>query len=125
MSVAPSGNLWGNGDGFLLYPPCPEPSDTPVVAPPVVSIRWELLRDGLEDRELFWLLRREVARLQERLREDEDDDDAAGALAAAEDALEAPGRLARSLTAFTKEPEDLLAERRKVAAAIARCRDVR
>jgi hypothetical protein len=42
---------WGNGDGRFLYPPesaaggSPEPN----LEPPVSSIRWEMLRDGVED----------------------------------------------------------------------------
>jgi hypothetical protein len=47
----------GNGDGRLVYPPVREPPVNPVVAGPIDSIRWELVREGLEDREYFWLLR--------------------------------------------------------------------
>lgn len=50
----------GNGDGFLFYPPkdgsiafnaCNAQSNRLVP-----SIRWELLREGMEDYEYFWLL---------------------------------------------------------------------
>jgi len=47
MCRGSTGTLWGNGDGLLLYPACRERSKTPVPAPPIVSIRWELLRDGI------------------------------------------------------------------------------
>ncbi|MDW8382726.1 MAG: DUF6067 family protein [Verrucomicrobiota bacterium] len=50
------GQPMGNGDGVLLYPPVREPPTAPVVAGPIDSIRWELVREGLEDREYFWLL---------------------------------------------------------------------
>ena len=57
MSVSPSGGDWGNGDGRLLYPPLPENGQKPLVEGPVTSIRFENLRDGLEDDEYLWLLR--------------------------------------------------------------------
>lgn len=50
----------GNGDGFLFYPP----KDGTIAFDPcvpqsnrlVTSIRWELLREGMEDYEYLWLL---------------------------------------------------------------------
>ncbi|MCP3961227.1 MAG: DUF4091 domain-containing protein, partial [bacterium] len=50
----------GNGDGFLFYPP----TDGTIAYDPcqpqsnrlVTSIRWELLREGMEDYEYLWLL---------------------------------------------------------------------
>ena len=51
MSIDHNGGPWGNGDGRLLYPPQPEKSETPLIEGPVSSIRFENLRDGLEDRE--------------------------------------------------------------------------
>jgi len=56
MSISPSGGPWGNGDGRLLYPPRRSQPSDPVVEPPVSTIRFESLRDGLEDREYFLLL---------------------------------------------------------------------
>ncbi len=50
------GEYLGNGDGTLLYPPTKSPPSGPVVASPINSIRWEMLREGVEDREYFWLL---------------------------------------------------------------------
>jgi len=61
MSVSPSNTLWGNGDGRLLYPPRKTIPQIPVIAPPVRSIRFENLRDGLEDREVFLMLRQNTA----------------------------------------------------------------
>jgi len=50
----------GNGDGFLFYPP---PDGTvafdacnPQSNRLVTSLRWELLREGMEDYELLWLV---------------------------------------------------------------------
>jgi len=50
----------GNGDGFLIYPP----KDSTIAYDPcdaqsnrlVTSIRWELMREGMEDYEYLWLL---------------------------------------------------------------------
>lgn len=61
MSVSPSNTLWGNGDGRLLYPPRKTMPQSPVIEPPVRSIRFENLRDGLEDREVFLMLRQNTA----------------------------------------------------------------
>jgi len=57
MSISPSGGPWGNGDGRLLYPPRRTKPTEPVIEPPVSSIRFENLRDGIEDREYLLLLR--------------------------------------------------------------------
>jgi hypothetical protein len=58
MSVAGTGYKWGNGDGRLIYPPDKEGiSKEPNLNGPVNSIRWELIREGLEDYEYFWLLK--------------------------------------------------------------------
>lgn len=43
-----------NGDGRLLYP---NPAGS---GPPVNSIRWELIRDGVEDYEMLYSLRERV-----------------------------------------------------------------
>ena len=54
------GGYWGNGDGRFIYPPDVDPNTEhePVVTGPIDSIRWEMLREGLEDREYFELLAR-------------------------------------------------------------------
>lgn len=128
MTYTPDGKgTWGNGDGMLLYPPCRERSDKPVLKGPVSSIRWESLRDGLQDREYFWTLRQEVRRLERlkaiakgsRLKLVE------GALERAAVALAAPDRLCQSLTRYSKDPQSLLEERDRIAKAIEACERVR
>jgi hypothetical protein len=57
MSVNYEGGNWGNGDGRLLYPPQRDKPKEALVAPPVTSIRFENLRDGLEDAEYLVKLR--------------------------------------------------------------------
>ena len=51
---------WGNGDGRFVYPP-EQAADgnpgRPVLEGPVDSIRWEMLRDGIEDYEYMVMLR--------------------------------------------------------------------
>jgi len=47
---------FGNGDGFLLYPATRRPSEKPLVSGPVESIRWEMIREGVEDYDLFRML---------------------------------------------------------------------
>lgn len=61
MSISDSGGPWGNGDGRLLYPPRRTKPAEAVLDPPVVSIRFENLRDGLEDREFLYMLEQAAA----------------------------------------------------------------
>ena len=125
MSYTPDGGYWGNGDGMLLYPACRKPSETPVVKGPVASMRWELLRDGLEDREYFWTLKQEMARL-EALRADKPAlrGRIDKALEQASAALKLPDGLAESLVVYTKDPQDLLRARESLAKTIEACRRV-
>jgi len=51
-----------NGDGTLIYPPTREPPTGPLLSPPINSIRFELIREGLEDLEYFWLLKELIAK---------------------------------------------------------------
>jgi hypothetical protein len=57
---------WGNGDGRFVYPPLAAAAPgisgaAPVIEPPVASIRWEMLREGIEDYEYLWMLRERIA----------------------------------------------------------------
>ena len=120
MSISPSGGTWGNGDGMLLYPACREPGDAPVLDGPVPSLRFEMLREGLEDREYFWLLEQGVTKLEAALKQASDDKvlQCEKALGMANRALGAPDRLIESLTSYTKDPADLYRERDTLADAI-------
>ena len=55
-------NHWGNGDGRFIYPPNRDPNHdkTKYLSGPINSIRWELLREGIEDYEYLWLLQNAV-----------------------------------------------------------------
>jgi len=114
-------NLWVPVLSAYDEADCRQPSDAPVLDGPVPSQRIEMLREGLEDREYFWLLKQAVNDLEatpaasatgERLEQ------CRNALAMAERALDAPNRLAQSLTVYTKDPADLYRERDALADAI-------
>lgn len=102
--------FWGNGDGRFLYPPRMEPGSTnqPCLDGPVNSIRWENLRDGMEDYEYLWLLRQEVEKAA-----------AAGNQSAilqqARQLLQVPAEISQDLKHFTADPAPLLKHREAVA----------
>ncbi|NLO06585.1 MAG: DUF4091 domain-containing protein, partial [candidate division WS1 bacterium] len=56
------GGWWGNGDGRFIYPPNVDPNaeHEPIVTGPIDSIRWEMLREGLEDYEYFHALAQRI-----------------------------------------------------------------
>jgi hypothetical protein len=104
---------WGNGDGRFLYPPPPAADGrpaAPVLEGPVVSLRLELLRDGIEDYEYFVILKRLLAEKGAGLAPRE--------RANLEALLAVPADVSASLTSFTRDPAPLEAHRDKVARAI-------
>ncbi|MBI2423395.1 MAG: DUF4091 domain-containing protein [Candidatus Hydrogenedentes bacterium] len=105
---------WGNGDGRFLYPPraAAESNYTAtVVEGPVESIRWEMLRDGIEDYEYFAMLQRLLAAKEAQLTDAE--------RIAYEGLLRVPEGVAVSVTGFTSDPAPMETHRRELAAAIA------
>jgi|GEM_PF-232423 len=110
------GQHWGNGDGRFLYPPLSvfdrDAGDGPVVAPPVSSIRWEMLREGIEDFEYLWLLRELIAKRRGALPAEE--------LKRYESLLEVPESITRDMTTFATDPAPIYARRQAVAEAIER-----
>ncbi len=108
-------DAWGNGDGRLLYPPNrdPERNHSRILEPPVPSIRWELLRDGIEDFEYFWLLRAQIDRLK-----------ALGANPAeyreAEKLLDVPREVCVDPAHYAIEPQAIHEHRARLAQAIER-----
>ncbi len=104
---------WGNGDGRFIYPPLAaadaHPSG-PVLAGPVDSIRWEMLRDGIEDYEYLAMLQRLIAAKRDRLTADQRTHYAT--------LLEVPPEITADMTAFTKTPAPIEAHRDRVARAI-------
>jgi len=110
---------WGNGDGRFLYPPRRDPNTAtePSLDGPINSIRWENLRDGMEDYEYFWLLEREVKRV-EALKRNQD------LLAEAKRLLVVPEEISKDLTHFTTDPRLMLEHRDRVARMIERLQRV-
>ena len=110
-SIPPNGGFWGNGDGYLLFPPVREKSAEPVVSGPIDTIRWELIREGLEDVEwLYELGYRLDGASRWRI----------GAHAQARRALRAARRLVPSFTDYEMDPDRLYAVRQRIGEAIER-----
>jgi len=107
MSYASRGGYWGNGDGRFIYPPPVDPNaeHEPIISGPIASIRWEMLREGLEDFEYFHLLTQAL--------KDKPD-------AAAQKLLEVPEEIVVDARDFSRDPLLMYEHRRKVAEAIER-----
>ncbi len=94
-----------NGDGFFFYPPRQDGSSLDYCGQNghrlVSSIRWENLRDGMEDYEYLWLLNGGKPQV--------------GASGAADDYV---GQLVQSRTLFSRVPTDLAATRQAIARAL-------
>jgi hypothetical protein len=105
--------LWGNGDGRFLYPPEAAADGNPagpVLEGPVDSIRWEMLRDGIEDYEYLVILRRMLAERGAKL--------SAEQRAAMTALLEVPPEITKNMTTFTKDLAPIERRREAVARAI-------
>lgn len=109
---------WGNGDGRFIYPPeaaADGSQNEAVIAGPVDSIRWEMLRDGVEDYEYLAILR--------GLLEDSGTKDVGDAeLDEYRALLEVPDAITASMTNFTLDPAPIEARRDAIARAIERLR---
>jgi len=106
---------WGNGDGRFLYPPNRdiENDRRKYLAGPVSSIRWEMLREGLEDFEYFWMLREAIERARRA-------GNNTAAVDGAERLLTIPEAIIADKTHFTHDPQPLHAHRERIAEAIER-----
>jgi len=104
---------WGNGDGRFIYPPLSAADGrgtTPVLEGPVDSIRWEHLRDGLEDYEYLSILRRRLAERRPTLPVE--------TYQRLARLLEVPADITRSLTEFAADGAPIEQHRTRVARAI-------
>ena len=104
---------WGNGDGRFIYPPMAAATGRQkgtVLDGPVDSIRWEMLRDGIEDYEYLAILRRMLAARGGKL--------SAPALARYEALLTVPESVTSDMTTFARTPGPIEARRHEVARAI-------
>lgn len=114
---APPGykGYWGNGDGRFYYPANRNPQDTATkyLTGPVDSLRWEMLREGIEDYEYFYLLR-------EAVEERKAAGDRSAAVQEAEGLLTVPTAVCQDMIHFTTDPAPLYAHREKIAQALER-----
>jgi HEAT repeat protein len=113
----PADGLWAwshsNGDGILLYPPMKQPPRKPLIMPPVTSIRFELTREGLEDREYFWVLRREIGRIMKLSKPGLDK-----IVKEAESLLLLPDELVKDFTIYDMDQSKIYGARTKLARMI-------
>ncbi|MEL7087340.1 MAG: glycoside hydrolase domain-containing protein, partial [Planctomycetota bacterium] len=119
MSWAPFAKTpWKAGDGRFIYPPkalFDENASRPVMDKPVASIRFEMLRDGVEDYEYLTILKDLALAHENELSADE--------LSKIQTLLEVPAEISTSLTSWTKVPEPIEERRDAVARAIEEIRN--
>lgn len=102
---------WGNGDGHLLYPATKTPSKTFIAKGPVDSIRWETVRDGIEDWDYFRILKDRIDAAPASRRNSAE-------YKAAQEALARVNGCIRSFTDYCKDPAEAESIRFAVAKAI-------
>ena len=107
--------FWGNGDGRFVYPPeaaaVPGLSGPdPVIAAPVSSIRFEMLREGIEDYEMLYLLRELLQQKHDSL--------PAAQVSRYENLLQVPESITRDMVTFATDPAPIYQRRAEIAAAI-------
>ncbi len=104
---------WGNGDGRFIYPPeaaaDAHPTE-PVLEGPVESIRWEMLRDGIEDYEYLAILSRLLKAKKDKLSPQKLKEYTA--------LLDIPESITTDMKTFTKDPAPIEARRDRIARAI-------
>jgi len=104
---------WGNGDGRFLYPPEAAANanpPAPVLDGPVDSIRFEMLRDGIEDYEYLAILKRLLEEKRATLPK--------GKLRKFESLLAVPKSIFVDLRNFNKDPAPIEKRRDQIARAI-------
>jgi len=105
---------WGNGDGRFVYPPqaaADANPPEPILDGPVDSIRWEMLRDGIEDYEYLAMLQRLIDAKAASLTGEQRKEYTA--------LLDVPAEITKDMTTFTKAPAPIEQHRDRVAHAIA------
>ncbi len=104
--------FWGNGDGRFIYPPAAVfESDQKNTDAPVNSVRLEILREGLEDYEYFWLLNDLVQKVHQK-------HGTTQIVQRAKELLIVPEEITTSLTNFSKNPDYIYNHRTKLAKMI-------
>ena len=82
----------------------------PVLDGPVDSIRWEMLRDGIEDYEYLTILKKLIEKNNSRLTPAQQKHFTS--------LLEVPADITKTMTEFTKHPDPIEKQRHKIATAI-------
>lgn len=115
----PGGMLgyFGNGDGRFIYPPLKiadagRADAGACLDGPVESIRWEMLREGIEDYEMLTTLAERLQTNGEKLSESERSE--------IQELLTVPKTISESMTVFTDDPNDIYQRRAEIARAIER-----
>jgi hypothetical protein len=101
-----------NGDGVLLYPPTKTLPSAPVLTGPINTIRWEMVREALEDAEYLWLIKQSISNASLRL--GPQSPEVLEGSAARNNALS----LVPTATSYSMQPLDLYAARERMAHAI-------
>ncbi len=111
--VAGEKQYWSNCDGRFIYPPNrrPDRDKSAFVTGPVDSIRWEILREGMEDYEYFYMLKGLIAKAKIAGAD-------SSAIAEAESLLTIPSTIFTSLTNYSYDPLLMYRHRAKLAASI-------
>ncbi len=103
---------WGNGDGRFIYPPESVFKTKAInLQDPVSSIRWEILREGLEDYEYFWLLNQLVIQAKNKYIDSQ-------LIKQAEQLLIVPESVSKSLTDFNSTSGPIYEHRKAIAEMI-------
>lgn len=104
--------FWGNGDGRFIYPPLsaatPGRNDgKPIFDDPVASVRWEMIREGVQDYEMLAMLKKLVEKrdLTEAQRKKVEE-------------IFDFSPITTDMTTFSTDPKPLLEKRRALAEAI-------
>ena len=100
--------IWGNGGGRFYYPVNRDPNNDKktYAGRPVPSLRLEILRDGIEDYEYFVLLEKAIKNASAKNKK------VAGE---ASGLLNLPESIYTNETTYTKNPQDILEYRKKIA----------
>ncbi len=108
---------WGNGDGRFLYPPNRDVKgdEEKYLCGPVDSVRWEMLREGVEDYDYFCLLDELIAQAEAAGK-------AAGLIEQARALAAVPDAVIADDQTYSKDPGPLYAHRRRVAGMIEQLR---
>ena len=104
---------WGNGDGRFIYPAeaaADGRPEKPVLDGPVDSIRFEMLRDGIEDHEYLAILDRLIREHESKLSPED--------VTRYKQLLDVPEDISVDLTHFTTDPAPIEQRRAAVARAI-------